>query len=247
MPKMAATLFGSRPDLVLSDPVAVAPHTRCLLCGEWIHGQAYLSPDWGSVSNWDAFAGVATASAMILCADCDRLVELFHEHKEWDATTQENKFVAIERLGSGWHRAVAGATEMEHYSFAVIKKSGMGDTARTPYWVALHQAIFEPRAHAWVLMRASRQGNLESYLPYTPARSSYLTILTDRAGFYTVRLRRTVLWDTICRVSKKELKIDAIADSDLRHIVRILVPAGAYPEFPVPAVPIESTKSEEAS
>ena len=241
MPKMAATLFGSNKDVALPSLLAVDPATPCILCGERVNDTAYATPEWGSVSNWNAYAGAATARTMVLCATCVEFVALFQKHEE------QNKMVARERLGSGWHRKVAGESTMEHYSLGQLKKNGPGDIWHTPYWITLHQAVFESRAHSWVLIDGNHQGNLYPYLPYTPAHSPYLTILTFRAGFYTVRLRRTLLWDTLYRVATRQQTIHAIDDGNLRHIVKILVPAEPFPEWPVPPRLLNPTKSEEVS
>lgn len=76
-----------------------------------------------------------------------------------------------ESTAMGWHRAIQGEP-VEN----ILWKEYFADEHA---WEHLHDAIFEPRAQVWEAMITSSKRNLAVYLPYTPAHSRYVHILTE--------------------------------------------------------------------
>ena len=175
MAKLAATLFESKAiddTSEYSDSRPFPKGTVCLLCGETLEAFGYDPRSWNSVAKWDAYAGIdVVQSVRALCAPCHRLVWLFEKKAQYDDAGKRLGFVSREKLGKGWHRAVAGKTDLEHYGpedLKALRSSG------ADYWTLLEKTLFDPRAQMWVLLSKSTRLNLFPYLPYTPANSPYL-------------------------------------------------------------------------
>lgn len=211
--------------------------TVCVLCGETLGAVGYRTPDWGSVAKWDAFMGMDVASSVrILCRDCYRLVWLFEkkEHPNPDDPNGGTHYAARESkkgLCQGWHRAVVKESTMEHYyDLKTLKSDGANGI---PYRKILQDAIFDPRAHVWAVVKGSTQISLYPYLPYTPAHSPYLHILTlSKAGPMVLHVRRQTLWNALLAItrSSKPEKPNNIPDYAVRQLASLLNPFTTWVE-----------------
>lgn len=238
MAKLASTLLTSLDVEDFESAVQSIPFpegTVCVLCGETLVAVGYRPPDWGSVAKWDAFMGMDVASSVrILCRDCYRLVWLFEkkEQPNPDDPKGGTHYVVRESkkgLCQGWHRAIAHEPSMEHYDLKTLKSDGANGMT---YWKILQGALFDPRAHVWAVV-GSTQINLYPYLPYTPAYSPYLHILTfNEAGPIVLHARRQTLWNALLAVtrSNKLETLNNIPDYAVRRLVSLLKPRTPWVE-----------------
>jgi len=244
MAKLASYVFASDP---LPDPTVLKTPTVCLLCGTALLHSAYPAPDWGSVSKWDLYVGRTETHLQLrwLCADCTRLVNRFQRHQfhTYDELTGERHRhpVIAESAGAGWHRWIVDPSsptrlEIEHYRWTDLKGTPPTLPDKVPYWSRLHAAIFDERAHIWVMFDSGMnkaRSNLFPALPYTPAGSPILHLLSNCGAVpVIVHVRRTVLWDTLVAASHQRSALSQISDQDLGHLINACLPTTPWTDEP---------------